>query len=1308
MSENNDTMPPATLKSMMKNVMVNSDFHSRPHEFMPEGRLDQQIITETSILWTLYKYPERPTGAIPDPVDKAMRFILDDAKKIFAIFVHIKISGTKLYALMVFLMENKIDDTSLPFKEKHLRFLPTSQPEKDTKLMWPNHEEIKWTEDDDSDFIEHQWKFCAAVFSANVINHDIESDAILPFTKKYAASADEGAFGQVMKYEIYDSHLDKSGLIIPCTQLVALKKIKLESDQPQRLKVEGWEKEVEALWKMRSLGEKHIVNFITAFRLLNQGQHNEHYLMLEWADGGNLRNLWERFPRNLTHKLVKDVFGQLLGLSRALDKVHNPNNKTENDHFRHGDLKPENILWFKDESDSSKLGTLKIGDWGLAKKHQDITQLRTVQTSTGFGTRRYEPPEESTVVGNGLVVRNDRGKIFRKRSRLYDVWAMGCIWLEFLIWLMYGFEGLRRFNTSLNSQNSDAPSYYEVDKSGVAKVHHVALQWMKHMAKDPVCKVGQTALGNLLELVRDRLLVVGLPKNFGTTTDMSKTPRARSLRSLTTDTITDDSPSRGTNPLMAIPEINVEGFEPTERSAPDSTAISLTVSPPEPGPIEPLHSDKDCRVRADELYNRMVEITPDVNTTDFWLSGTPLPFPGSPTEVTGSQPTSIPQTGLSAGQGLNMAPTERTDYFSHADNVFVMDLQGKTLDDNWNVLIDNEFADTVITSAKTKSINTPQVPEASNLCGNCLEFRDTLWEPAFSIVYNSDTLQSNSAAGICDLCGLLWLLCQKKDIASNSRVRFERNGSTVLLNTYTPVASIFRSSSLGTGLDKTIQLSFPSLPDAGSPIHFDIVRSWLDHCNQHHQTCKREPTWGSSTSLGETKRLPTRVIAVNGIGDGQVHLLKTTPTHNGRWVALSHQWGSGEQFRTLTTNLQEHIAGIELANLPRTFRDAVILTRAIGCQYLWIDSICIIQGPDGDFQQEAKRMERVYSGAYCVLAASRRPGHDAGFLQDRNGGRGISLRAKKDSGPFLIREIIDNFQNHVLDGPLSGRGWVLQEHALARRTIYYTDYQCYFECGDGVRCETMTKMTNQRAAFLADPNFPRLMMKADKGAKILGYQDLYRRYSKLGLTRDTDRPWAINGLQERIIAALQVQGGFGVFFEDSDTGRRRGLLRRSLLWRRADETKELSRIQFCPSPSDTRVPSWSWMAYTGSIEYISAEFGGTEWETVQTQWDSDSNKTDDSVLIAEAFDYTISDENSTASDNDSTLTFDSSSGLSEGVTKCVVLGKQKGTQQDQEKIHYVLLVRTKPNLGQAIYERIGAGRLRGKWIGENGEKVRIW
>jgi hypothetical protein len=58
-----------------------------------------------------------------------------------------------------------------------------------------------------------------------------------------------------------------------------------------------------------------------------------------------------------------------------------------------------------------------------------------------------------------------------------------------------------------------------------------------------------------------------------------------------------------------------------------------------------------------------------------------------------------------------------------------------------------------------------------------------------------------------------------------------------------------------------------------------------------------------------------------------------------------------------------------------------------------------------------------------------------------------------------VCESIDNFKEHVLDGALNRRGWVLQEHALARRTVFFTTHQTYFECGRGVRCETMTKMS---------------------------------------------------------------------------------------------------------------------------------------------------------------------------------------------------------------------------------------------------------
>jgi hypothetical protein len=190
-----------------------------------------------------------------------------------------------------------------------------------------------------------------------------------------------------------------------------------------------------------------------------------------------------------------------------------------------------------------------------------------------------------------------------------------------------------------------------------------------------------------------------------------------------------------------------------------------------------------------------------------------------------------------------------------------------------------------------------------------------------------------------------------------------------------------------------------------------------------------------------------------------VRLWETTAAESGEYVALSHCWGPPPHFMTTRTNIQEYIAGIELNKLPPTFRDAVLTTRALRVPYLWIDSLCIIQGSDGDFQQEAKRMESVYSNAYCVIAVScttsaqyngflglRRPERDYVTLQDNNG------------EDFFVCANIDDFQTHVLDGELSTRGWVLQEHALARRTLFFTDHQMYWECGDGVRCETLTKM----------------------------------------------------------------------------------------------------------------------------------------------------------------------------------------------------------------------------------------------------------
>ena len=172
---------------------------------------------------------------------------------------------------------------------------------------------------------------------------------------------------------------------------------------------------------------------------------------------------------------------------------------------------------------------------------------------------------------------------------------------------------------------------------------------------------------------------------------------------------------------------------------------------------------------------------------------------------------------------------------------------------------------------------------------------------------------------------------------------------------------------------------------------------------------------------------------------------------------MSHPWGTGEHFCTFQSNVEDYRRGISFEKLPATFQHAIITTRELGLQHLWIDSICIIQGDDGDFGQEAKRMEDMFSSAYCVLAASSAKGQNDGFLKKRMQERKYLTFEQEGKPTVYVCSFIDDFNEHVLESPLSKRGWVLQERALAHRTIYFTDVQTYWECGGGVRCETLTK-----------------------------------------------------------------------------------------------------------------------------------------------------------------------------------------------------------------------------------------------------------
>ncbi|ROW10439.1 hypothetical protein VMCG_01821 [Cytospora schulzeri] len=486
-----------------------------------------------------------------------------------------------------------------------------------------------------------------------------------------------------------------------------------------------------------------------------------------------------------------------------------------------------------------------------------------------------------------------------------------------------------------------------------------------------------------------------------------------------------------------------------------------------------------------------------------------------------------------------------------------------------------------------------------------------------------------------------------------------------------------------------VQIGLPELPEAGSNHHFEILGKWLDDCDRNHPQCKpsRLPC------------LPTRLIYVGTQALPVLKLYETQPGENLKYFALSHPWGSPPHFCTFNTNIQEHKQAIEFNKLPRTFQHAVIATRGLGVQYLWIDSLCIVQGRDGDFQREAKRMEDVFSQADCILAASSATGQGDGFLHPRQTRNYLTLQ-QPSRPPVYVCEYIDDFNEHVRGSYLNQRGWVLQERALARRTIYFTSKQTYWECGGGVRCETMTKMHNTLESFLGDPAFPKIAMESSHGGKIRLYQDLYMQYSRLAFTHQQDRPVAIAGLEKRLIHNFGVRGGFGIFDGDDP-----GQLRRSLLWHRASDVATLEPIDFMSDrglASGTKAPpTWSWMAYKGGIEYLDLPFGQVEWEEGDVlpvgTWNSKEGSASDLGLsvVARSFNANVA----TAAGEFIYDVPGQTSGLSAAL-KCIVLGRLQ-SRQSSTRTHFVLLVTTGSSpvaRGGKVYHRVGVGSVPGSWI----------
>jgi hypothetical protein len=179
---------------------------------------------------------------------------------------------------------------------------------------------------------------------------------------------------------------------------------------------------------------------------------------------------------------------------------------------------------------------------------------------------------------------------------------------------------------------------------------------------------------------------------------------------------------------------------------------------------------------------------------------------------------------------------------------------------------------------------------------------------------------------------------------------------------------------------------------------------------------------------------------------------------------LSHCWGQlpkeeQKKFCTTPDNIRRRLQGFSISELPKTFQDAVTVTRELDVPYLWIDSLCIIQYEDGgkDWQRESRRMESVFSQAYCTIAATGAADSNAGFLEHDIRTSHVYVR-DVSGNEFYVSNDIDDFDEDVGKAKLNTRAWVMQEAVLSRRTIHFSARQMYWECGEGVICENLTRL----------------------------------------------------------------------------------------------------------------------------------------------------------------------------------------------------------------------------------------------------------
>jgi Heterokaryon incompatibility protein (HET) len=308
----------------------------------------------------------------------------------------------------------------------------------------------------------------------------------------------------------------------------------------------------------------------------------------------------------------------------------------------------------------------------------------------------------------------------------------------------------------------------------------------------------------------------------------------------------------------------------------------------------------------------------------------------------------------------------------------------------------------------------------------------------------------------------------------------------------------------------------------------------------------------------------------------------------GLYATLSYCWGGPQAFSTTLDTATKYASGFTISELPKTLQDAVEITKRLGLEYIWIDSLCIIQDSPSDKNHEIPRMALYYKNSYVTICASRDSCQET-FLDVRDEcalhpGSGVA----KDllNLPFVLPD--GGVQNiyfreespyYLSWEPISKRAWTLQERILSPRVLIFgarTIWQCnsaqHSDGGNEDWSKDTRGSTHERLQLdMTDSTQVQDSDSTAHATKSL-YNIWYRaihEFASRKLSFEEDKLPAVAGL------AVEFSNLSGDSFL---AGLWRSQLPRELLW---STYPELNLMK----PSTYRAPSWSWASVDNDITF---------------------------------------------------------------------------------------------------------------------------